>query len=100
MPGQKSDKVEVENVNTPGQTTRVDAAKYGAMKAAYLAVLPDTAPGLTAVEIKAALLPKLSEDLFPKGATAGWWLKSVQLDLEAKGLVGRAATKPLRWHKA
>jgi hypothetical protein len=30
---------------------------------------------------------------------AGWWAKAVQLDLEAKGIVVREATKPLRWHQ-
>jgi hypothetical protein len=30
---------------------------------------------------------------------AGWWAKAVQLDLEAKGIVVREVTKPLRWHQ-
>jgi hypothetical protein len=70
------------------------------MKAALLQVLPTDAPGLTAAEAKAALLPHLPEALFPGGSTAGWWLKCVQLDLEAKSVIHRAATKPLKWHKA
>lgn len=91
------DKIEVENVNTPGRLTRVNGAKYAAMREALLGVLPSQAPGMTAAEAKAALLPALPDDLFPGGATAGWWLKCVQLDLEAKGIVLRAATKPLRF---
>ncbi|GKY87267.1 DUF6958 family protein [Sinisalibacter aestuarii] len=90
-----SDKIEVENVNSPGKTTRVDAAKYAAMRAAMLAVMPTGAPGLTAAEIKDRAKPRLPEDLFPGGATSGWWLKCVQLDLEAKGVIQRHATKPL-----
>jgi len=35
-------------------------------------------------------------DLFPGGAKAGWWLKAVQLDLEARGLIQRGPVKPLR----
>lgn len=93
------EKIEVFNPNTPGRSERVDRAKYEAMRAAMLAVLTDTAPGLTAAEVKAALLPLLPETLFPAGATAGWWLKCVQLDLEAKRIVGRAATRPLRFHR-
>lgn len=54
---------------------------------------------MTAAEIGAALLPHLPEELFPQGAKAGWWKKAVQLDLEAKGVIVREATKPLRWHK-
>jgi hypothetical protein len=43
----------------------------------------------------------LPADLFPGGAKAGWWTKTVQLDLEAKGVVIReAASSPLRWRRA
>jgi len=92
-----SEKIEVENVNTPGKTTRVDKAKYMAMRSAMLATLPTSAPGMTAQE--SAAKPHLPEDLFPGGATSGWWQKSVQLDLEAKGVVVREDTKPLRFHQ-
>ena len=94
-----SDKVEVRNVNAPDHVTRVDRAKYEAMRDAYLAVLPDAAPGLTAAQAKAALLPSLPPNLFPEGAKAGWWMKCVQLDLEARGLVAREETKPLRFRR-
>lgn len=95
-----SDKIAVENINTPGRTTNVDKAKYLAMKGAMLATLPNAAPGLTAKEAKEAAKPHLPEDLFPGGATSGWWQECVQLDLEAKGLVVREDTKPLRFHQA
>lgn len=93
-----ADKIAVENVNVPGQITNVDAAKYGAMKTAMLAVMSDTP--MTAAEIKEAAKPQLPDDLFPGGATSGWWVKCVQLDLEAKGALIRHATKPLRWSRA
>ena len=92
-------KIEIENVLRPGRTTRVDADKYDAMKRAFVSVLPATSPGLTAAEIGAAVLRHLPQDLFPGGAKAGWWKKAVQLDLEAKGVIAREDTKPLRWHK-
>jgi hypothetical protein len=91
-----SDKVEVENPNSPGRTTRVDAAKYDAMKTALLAALPGEAPGLTVAAAKAALLPQLPADLFPGGDKAGWWLKCVQLDLEAKRVIARAPGSRVR----
>jgi len=94
-----SDKIAVENINTPGRTNNVDKAKYTAMKDAMLATLPKIAPGMTAKEAKVAALAHLPEDLFPAGATSGWWLKCVQLDLEAKGVVIRENTKPLRFHQ-
>lgn len=93
------EKITVENVNVPGRTSRVNAAKYQAMKQAMLRVLPREAPGLTQAEIREAVLAHLPDDLYPGGSTAGWWAKTVQLDLEAKGVVLREATKPLRWHQ-
>lgn len=95
-----SDKIAVVNVNTPGKTMNVDRAKYLAMKSAMLATLPKAAPGMTASEAKEAARLHLPEDLFPGGATSGWWLKCVQLDLEAKGVLVRETTKPLRFHLA
>ncbi len=92
-----SDKIEVENINTPGKTTRVNAAKYNAMRDAMMRVMSHEAPGDTAKEIKEATKPHLPETLFPSGATSGWWAKTVQLDLEAKGVVKRSGTKPLRF---
>ncbi len=90
------EKIEIENINVPGRVERVNRAKYLAMKEALLAVLPNASPGMTAAETKAALLPLLPQSLYPEGATAMWWLKAVQLDLEAKGTVQRENTKPLR----
>ncbi|MEX2207674.1 MAG: hypothetical protein WEF50_15720 [Myxococcota bacterium] len=95
----KARKIEIENVLSPGHVVRVDADKYEAMKKAFLTVLPKTSPGLTAKEIGEAVLAHLPESLFPGGAKAGWWKKAVQLDLEAKGVVVREQTKPLRWRK-
>lgn len=90
------DRIEIENFTSPGNTYRVDRAKYEAMREALLKVLPDRAPGLSVAEAKAALLPLLPDALFPGGDKAGWWLKAAQLDLEAKGVIVREATKPLR----
>jgi len=93
------DKIEIENVNKPGKSERVDRAKYLAMRKALLAALPDEAPGLTVPDAKEALLPLLPDELFPEGATAGWWLKAVQLDLEAKGVIRRAPRKPVHLYR-
>lgn len=100
MAAKESRKVGMLNVKSPGHVVRVDADKYEAMRRAYLKVLPAKPPGLTESETRERVLPLLPGDLFPGGATAGWWMKGVQLDLEARDLVVREATKPLRWHKA
>ncbi len=90
------DKIEIQNFTSPGRTERVNRAKYEAMRDALLAVLPTTAPGLKVPEAKAALLSLLPDALFPAGDKAGWWLKAVQLDLEAKGIIKRAPSKPVQ----
>ena len=92
--------IEVENVNTPGKVTRVNAAKYTDMHEAMKAALPKASPGVTQSEMVDAVKPHLSAQLFPEGKTSGWWSKTVQLDLEAKGKLVRETTKPLRWHWA
>lgn len=96
----KNKKISIENINVPGKSTRVDAIKYDAMKKAFLAILPTSAPGLTQKEIQEKVKSRLPENIFPGGATSSWWAKTVQLDLEAKGVVERESCKPLRWHKS
>lgn len=93
------DKIVVENPNTPGRTERINRAKYDAMRAALLPILPDDPPGLKVAEAKAALLPHLDSTLFPGGEKAGWWLKAVQLDLEAKGIIARIKGSPARLYR-
>lgn len=94
-----SEKISIENVIRPGKTYRADRAKYEAMREALLAVLPSEAPGLTVPDAREALLPLLPDDLFPGGGTAGWWVKAVQLDLEAKGIIRRAPKSPVRLYR-
>jgi hypothetical protein len=94
-------KVTVGNVNVPGYTRRVGAEKYGAMQRALLRVLPSRPPGITQAEMFVAVRRHLPEDLFPGGAKANWWAKTVQLDLERHGTVRRSAgAKPLRWYRS
>ena len=93
-------KFQVKNVNHPGSVKLVDADMYKAMKRAYLAVLPASAPGLTILEIQERLIAHLPQDLYPDSAKAGWWAKTVQLDLEARAIIKRVETSPLRLHRA
>lgn len=94
-----SEKISIENVLRPGKTYRADRAKYEAMREALLAILPNEAPGLTVPDARNALLPLLPDALFPQGDKAGWWLKAVQLDLEAKHIIRRAAGSPVRLYR-
>jgi uncharacterized protein DUF6958 len=100
MAARKSEKIRVENPHHPGQARYVDAGMYEAMRRAYLAALPRSSSALTLAEIQARAVRRLPEGLFPGGARAGWWVKTVQLDLEAKGMLARERTTPLRLRRA
>lgn len=92
-------KIEVENVLQPGKTYRVDAAKFTAMRDALMAAMPAGAPGMTPAALQAAVLPLLPPDLFPGGEKCGWWMKCVQLDLEAKAAIQRSEKAPVRLYR-
>lgn len=70
------------------------------MKKAVLAVLPKASPGLTVAEIQEQVPAHLPENLSPGGAKSGWWMKAVQLDLEAKSVIEREKTSPIRLHRS
>ena len=89
------DKVSVRAVNVQGFLGRVDRAKYAAMKDVILDVL--SARALTQTEVLAEVKKRVPEETFP-GNTYRWWTKTVQSDLEARGVVTRDADK--RWHRA
>lgn len=94
-----SDKIEVRNINSPDHITRVDKAKYEAMRDAMLKILPAEKPGLAVKDVIAGVKPHLPGDLFPGGEKAGWWVKCVQLDLEFKKVIVRADKPPVRLSK-
>ncbi|HEY7798616.1 MAG TPA: hypothetical protein VIA80_07625 [Hyphomonadaceae bacterium] len=94
----KTATIEIFNVLQPGKTYRVNAEKYQAARKALLAFVPKTGPGLTQSEMSAAMRKALPVSQFP-GSTSSWWMKSVQLDAEARGEVVRDKGKPLRWKR-
>lgn len=92
----KSPKLKIENILQPGKTYNVDPIMFEAMKGAVLNVVPSTPPGMTPAEVQKAVLPHLPQDLFPGGEKAGWWMKAVQLDQEAKKVLARSEKAPVR----
>lgn len=96
----KDQMTEIENINVPGKTSRVNTQKYNAMREVLLKVLPASAPGMSQAQMGQAVLPYLPEDLWPGGAKSMWWIKTVQLDLEAKGLLARCKSGNLtHWYR-
>ncbi|MGX9849326.1 DUF6958 family protein [Limimaricola litoreus] len=69
--------IEISSATSADRTERVDRAKYTAMRDALLPVLPDTLPGMTVAEAKAALLEHLSQEHIlgarrPEGGSKPW----------------------------
>ncbi|MEM7793188.1 MAG: hypothetical protein AAF579_01885 [Cyanobacteria bacterium P01_C01_bin.118] len=90
-------KIEIENINCPGQTTNVNAEKYGAMKNVLLKVIPSATPGLTYSEMKKAFFPTCQKNYGQGELNLAGGAR--QLDLEAKRLIVRTNSKPLTWYK-
>ena len=88
--------IDTLNVNAPGKTYKRDAVKYAEARKAFLAFLPKTGAGMTQAEMFEAMRKALPSF----GSTAGWWMKTVQLDAEARGDAVRDGGKPLRWKRA
>ncbi|UVC07562.1 hypothetical protein IHQ71_20500 [Rhizobium sp. TH2] len=93
-------KIDIENVNHPSKTYSVDAGIYGLVRQAWLDVLAGGDKPLTLAEIVERLAVRLPGETFTDGAGLGWWSKTVQLDLEAKGLVKRDKGSPIRMRLA
>ena len=91
------DKTDVLNAGQPGKVYRADRAKFDEMRRVMLSVLPASPPGMTVAALNDAVRPQLSQALFPGGATCGWWVKCVHLDLEARGILTRVPTPVRLW---
>jgi len=92
--------IAIENINALGRTGHVNARKYEAMRDVLQKVLPADEPGMNQSDIRASIRPHLPNDLWPGGANAPRWVKTVQLGLEAKGLVIRdSSSRPIRWRR-
>lgn len=94
-----SSSIEVQTINVPGSARRVNQEKYQFIKNVMLSILPSSSPGLTQKEMLEIIRKESAGSLFPGGERSGWWAKIVQLDLEAKKIIIRENTKPLRWYK-
>ena len=71
---------------------RIDATRYDAMKAALLAVVPRGGDGVTFASLPKLAEKRLAGDVFA-GASIPWYVTTVKLDLEARGLIERIPGK-------
>lgn len=89
------DKVEMFDALHPDpekQGTRVTKSTYEAYKAALLEIIPPTDEGIEYGALSKAVVPHLSSELV-ENTSQGWWVTSVKLDLEARGMIERVPTK-------
>ena len=74
---------------TPGKGgTRVQVAKYEAMRRALLKAIPKREKGVAFMELPERVLPHLPKG-FAEENSVMWWVTVVKLDLEARGQVQR-----------
>ncbi len=76
---------------SPGEpgATRGTPAKYEAVRAALLAVLPTDGNGLTWNQMVDTIARHVPPGLFAHLGSVRWYTKIVQRDLEAQGLIVR-----------
>jgi hypothetical protein len=96
MPG-NAEKMEVFNIHHPGSSSFVQKDKYEEVKRVLKEYMPAASPGLTQDEMAALVVEKVSGTVFEDRTKAGWWMKTVQLDLEARQVMTREKTSPARW---
>ena len=86
----KKTTIQTKNPGRGKQGPRIDSARYDAMKAALLEVIPRTGEGVTFASLPKLVEKRLRPALF-EGASILWYATTVKLDLEARGLLQRVA---------
>ena len=97
MPSKK-EKIEVFNINNPGKSSFVQKDRYEEVKRILKEFMPNKSPGMNQDEMAILVIEKVSGTIFDNKTKAGWWMKTVQLDLEARKVMFREKTKPIRWY--
>lgn len=73
----------------PGKApTRVNRAHYEAYRCALLRVIPESASGVAFGDLADLVTPHLSPEV-ASATKPMWWVTTVKLDLEARGLIER-----------
>ncbi len=63
-------------------------ATYEAYRAALLQVIPAAEAGIPFADLSQAVTPHLAQELLDT-TSPGWWVTTVKLDLEARGVIER-----------
>jgi hypothetical protein len=88
--------VSTRNPGAGKRAPRIDAVRYEAMRAALLKVVPGAGDGVPFASLPALVAGDLPKDVF-RGASIPWYVATVKLDLEARGLLRRVpGSRPQR----
>ena len=71
------------------QGVRIVRAKYSAMRRAILKVTPNHAPGVRFAALRELVPAHLPTSIFGPEDSVSWYVTTVKLDLEARGLIER-----------
>lgn len=88
MSRRPEDRQEILNVNTGRSDGTIAKDKYDAMKKALLKVIPRRKAGVPFKGLADRVREHLPAEVF-EGASIGWYVTTVKLDLEARGLIER-----------
>jgi len=97
--------IRAKNVNHDGYSEPLNAEKYEHIRDAILTVLAVDSEGITFSELEGRVADWLREHeipstLFTKPGSVRWYVKAVELDLEARELIERVpGVRPLRLRK-
>jgi Family of unknown function (DUF6958) len=86
-------KVQLRNPDPTKKGPRMAKGTYAIVRRAALATLPDSAPGMTLAEFRAALAKRLGRTKgWDPTLSAQWYGMAIKLDLEARGELKRSGT--------
>lgn len=78
----------------------IERAKYDAMRAALLAVVPTEEPGVPFQGLGDRVRRRLPANVYTAEVSVSWYLTTVKLDLEARGVLRRLKGSPQRLVRA
>ena len=71
------------------QPKRIDAEKYEVMRKALMKAIPSNKAGVRFMDLFDTIGQLLPRSSLPGGGSLSWYLTTVKLDLEARGLIER-----------
>lgn len=87
---QSSPRIATLHPDPDKQGVDIDARKYTTMRRALLQVIPTRSPGIAFADLVDLVRPLLPTAVYDCEVSIAWYVVTVKLDLEARGLVARS----------